>query len=220
MSVADVHHLIPTSGLKIIGEYFLPIHHNLLGVKGTTLDQIKTVHSHIHAIPQCKKFIKKLGDVKTNVQVDTAGSAMNVAQMKDKSQAAIASKLAADIYGLEVLAEHIEDAEHNSTRFLVFSKQPVTHFDKNASLMTSITFEVRNIPAALYKALGGFATNNVQMTKLESYVGAHFNVAFFYADVVGHPDEENLKLALEELSFFAKDINILGTYPASLSRNI
>ena len=211
--VADVHHLIPKSGLHIIGGHLQPIHHNLLGVKGTKIEDIQTVHSHIHAIPQCKGYLKKL-TVQTNVQADTAGAARNVSEIKDKTQAAIASTLAAELYDLEILDTNIEDADHNTTRFLVFSRNPRTSFPDKAHLKTSFTFEVRNIPAALYKALGGFATNNVQMTKLESYVGAEFKVAFFYADVIGHPEEDDLKLALEELTFFAKDMKILGTYPA------
>ncbi|MBL4589718.1 MAG: prephenate dehydratase [Alphaproteobacteria bacterium] len=211
--VADVHHLIPKSGLHIVGEHLQPIHHNLLGVKGTKIEDIQTVHSHIHAIPQCKGYLKKL-NVQTNVQADTAGAARNVSEIKDKTQAAIASTLAAELYDLEILDTNIEDADHNTTRFLVFSRKPRTSFPDKAHLKTSFTFEVRNIPAALYKALGGFATNNVQMTKLESYVGAEFKVAFFYADVIGHPEEDDLKLALEELTFFAKDMKILGTYPA------
>ncbi len=215
--VADVHHLIPRSGLYIVGEHFQPIHHNLLGIKGSQIKDIKMIHSHIHALPQCRNFIKTL-NVQTNVQADTAGSARNVAEMNDPAHAAIASALAADIYDLEILKETIEDADHNTTRFLVFSTQPLTELPKNKQLMTSFTFEVRNIPAALYKALGGFATNNVQMTKLESYVGAHFKVAFFFADVLGSPDDENLALSFEELNFFAKDVKILGTYPAHIDR--
>ncbi len=215
--VADVHHLIPTSGLYIIGEHFQPIHHNLLGIKGTKIEEIKVIHSHLHAIPQCRKLIKTL-NVQTNVQADTAGSAQNIANLNDPTQAAIASTLAAKIYDLEILQEHIEDEDHNTTRFLIFSKKPLTEFPTEISLITSLTFEVRNIPAALYKAMGGFATNNVQMTKLESYVGAHFKAAFFFADVIGHPDDDNLKLALDELNFFAKDIHVLGTYPAHSER--
>lgn len=211
--VADVHHLIPTSGLYIIGEHIQPIHHNLLGLRGAKIEDIKIVHSHIHAIPQCRKLVKSLG-VETNVQADTAGSAKNIIALGDPSHAAIASSLAAEIYGLDILQSNIEDASHNTTRFLVFSKVPCDHFAEKSEIKTSLTFEVRNIPAALYKAMGGFATNNVQMTKLESYVGAEFKVAFFYAEILGHPDDDNIKLALEELSFFAKDMRILGSYPS------
>ena len=210
--VADVHHLIPTSGLHIIGEHFQPIHHTLLGVKGAKIEEIEVVHSHIHAIPQCRKLIKEL-NVTTNVAADTAGSARDVAELNHPKHAAIASSLAAEIYDLEILRENIEDEDHNTTRFLVFSREPLKDMSRDQPLMTSFTFEVRNIPAALYKAMGGFATNNVQMTKLESYVGAGFNVAFFYADVMGHPEDENLRLALEELNFFAKDVKMIGTYP-------
>lgn len=212
--VADVHHLIPTSGLYIIGEHIQPIHHNLLGLKGSNIEDIKVIHSHIHAIPQCKKLVKELG-AQTNVQADTAGSARNIVELNDPTQAAIASSLAADIYDLETLKENIEDETHNTTRFLVFSKTPKVKFTQGKQLKTSLTFEVRNIPAALYKAMGGFATNNVQMTKLESYVGAEFKVAFFYTDILGHPDDDNVKLSLEELRYFAKDMRVLGTYEIS-----
>ncbi len=212
--VADVHHLIPRGGLYIIGETFLPIRHALLAVKGATIADLKHVHSHIHAIPQCRETIKRLG-LKAHVHADTAGAAAEVAERNDKAHAAIASTLAAEIYGLDVLINDIQDADHNTTRFLVLSRQPaVPAYRPGDRVLTSFVFRVRNIPAALYKALGGFATNGVNMVKLESYVGEHFQAARFYCDVEGHPDSPALKLALEELAFFAHEVKVLGTYPA------
>jgi prephenate dehydratase len=213
--VADVHHLIPKGGLYIIGEYFLPIRHTLMGVKGATVEDIKEVHSHIHAIPQCRNMIKKL-KVKAHVHADTAGAAAEVAEKGDKTKAAIASSLAADIYGLDILINDIQDADHNTTRFLVLSCEPKTPaYDPQQKVITSFVFRVRNIPAALYKAMGGFATNGVNMTKLESYVDEHFQAAQFFCDVEGHQDSPALKRALEELAFFAREVRVLGTYPAA-----
>ena len=212
--VADVHHLLPAGKLHVIGEYFLPIRHSLLGVKGARKEGLKDVHSHIHAIPQCRKVIKALG-LKSHVHADTAGAAAKIAKDGDVTQAAIASPLAAEIYDLEVLAADVQDAEHNTTRFLVLSLEPeVPPYDKNETMLTSLVFRVRNIPAALYKALGGFATNGISMAKLESYVGEGFQVARFYAEVEGHPDSHALQLALEELEFYAEEVRVLGTYKA------
>lgn len=212
--VADVHHLLPESGLYIIGEYFLPIRHMLLGVKGARLEDLKHVHSHIHALPQCRKIIHKLG-LERHVNADTAGAAEMVATKGDKSHCAIASALAAEIYGLEILKADVQDAAHNTTRFLILSREHVVPaYDEDSCVLTSFVFQVRNIPAALYKALGGFATNGINMAKLESYVDEHFQAAQFYCDVEGHPDSRALKLALEELAFFAKEVRILGTYEA------
>jgi len=212
--VADVHRLLPQSNLQIIGEYFLPIQHALLGVKGATVQDIYTVHSHIHALPQCRKIIKEL-DLDEKVHSDTAGAAQEISKLKDKSQGAIASTLSAEIYGLEVLKENVQDEEHNTTRFLVLSREGyVPEYNKKETYITSFLFEVRNIPAALYKALGGFATNGVNMVKLESYVNENFEAALFYSDVVGHPEDRPLQLAMEELGFFAKDVYPLGTYKA------
>ncbi len=212
--VADVHRLIPESGLFIIGEHFEPINHCLLGVPGARKEELKRVHSHVHALPQCRKLIRSLG-LQPFVYADTAGAAAKVAADGDKTQAAIASRLAAEIYGLEILQDGIQDADSNTTRFIVLSREPramdVSDYDR---LITSFVFEVRNIPAALYKALGGFATNGVNMTKLESYIGPDFNAARFYSEVIGHPEQAGLALALEELTFFAKDVRIAGTYPA------
>jgi prephenate dehydratase len=207
--VADVHHLLPTSGLSIIGEHFLPIHHCLLGVKGSTLEDLKDVHSHIHAIPQCRKFIRD-NSLNPVIHADTAGAAAEIATRGDKTQGAIASSLAAEIYDLDILARDIEDHHHNKTRFVVLSPMPSNQ--KGDSMMTAFFFEVRNIPAALFKAMGGFATNGVNMMKLESYVDHQFQAARFYCEVDGHPDDQSLKLAMEELSFFAKDVKILGSF--------
>ena len=217
--VADVHHLIPSGDLSIIGEFFLKIRHCLLGIPGASIKQVTDVHSHVHAIPQCKKIIEKFG-LTSHVVADTAKGASDIKKWRDPRQAAIASELAAEIYGLDVLARDIQDAAHNTTRFLVFSRHSdVPPHQPGDDYITSFVFEVRNIPAALYKALGGFATNGVQMTKLESYVDKHFNVARFYADVEGHTEERSLQLAFEELSFFAKKVTILGTYHAHTFRN-
>jgi len=212
--VADVHRLLPQSGLHIIGETFLPIHHALIGIKGATIEGLTDVHSHVHALPQCSKIIQEL-KLKKHVRADTAGSAQDVLAMNDPSQAAIASTLAAEIYGLEVLKECIEDVAHNTTRFIFLSKDVyVPEYDENKDYITSFIFEVRNIPAALFKSLGGFATNGINMAKLESYVDEKFQAAVFYADVMGHTDQKSLRLAMEELGFFAKDVQIMGTYEA------
>jgi prephenate dehydratase len=216
--VADIHHLMPTSGLNIVAEYFLPVRHQLLGVKGAKLGDPKTVQSHIMALGQCRKLIKKLG-LKPVVGADTAGAARLVAEAGDKAHAAIASKLAADIYGLDVLAADIEDEKHNTTRFIVLSREPDWAASGDRLIVTTFVFQVRNIPAALYKALGGFATNGVNMTKLESYqLNGDFFATQFYADVEGHPDDRPLKLALEELAFYSKEMKILGVYPAARYR--
>ncbi len=222
--VADVHYLILNGELYIIGEHFQLIRHCLLGLPGAKLEELTDVHSHVHAIPQCKKIIEDL-HLDRHVVADTAKGASDIKIWGDKTQGAIGSELAADIYGLEILKKDVQDAAHNTTRFLIFSRENhAPEFKKSTKYLTSFIFEVRNIPAALYKALGGFATNGVQMVKLESYVDKHFNVARFYADVEGHIDERSLQLALEELHFFAKQVVMLGTYPAhdfrSLAKNL
>jgi prephenate dehydratase len=212
--VSDIHHLMPTAGLHIIAESFLPIRNQLMAPKGATLGGLKTVESHIMALGQCRNTIRKLG-IKAVVAADTAGAAMEVARLGDKTRAAIASTLAAEIYGLQILAENIEDAAHATTRFIVLSREDKRARRGDGLVLTTFVFEVRNIPAALYKALGGFATNRVNMTKLESYmIEGNFFATQFYADVEGHPDDPNLKLALEELAFFSKELTILGVYPA------
>jgi prephenate dehydratase len=217
--VADVHHLLAGGDLHIIGEHFLKIDHALLGVPGATIEGLKHVHSHLHALPQCRKVIKELG-LKPHVHADTAGAAQEVAQKADKEHAAIASRLAAQIYGLSILRPDVQDADHNTTRFVILSRDPkIPPFQEDTQFITSFLFHVRNIPAALYKALGGFATNGVNMIKLESYVNPQFEVAHFYVDVMGHPEARGLKLALEELRFFAKEVTMLGTYPAHAFRS-
>ncbi len=211
--VGDIHHLMPTAGLHIIGEWFLPIRNQLMAPKGARLDQIKTVESHVMALGQCRNSIRRLG-LKPIVAADTAGSAREVAERGDPTCAAIASRLAAEIYGLDILAEDIEDASHSTTRFIVLSRTPERAAPGNGRVLTTFVFEVRNVPAALYKALGGFATNGVNMTKLESYmIEGSFFATQFYADVEGHPDERGLAFALEELNFFSKELRILGVYP-------
>jgi prephenate dehydratase len=212
--VSDIHSLMPNSKLNIIAEWFLPIRNQLLAPKGATLKDLKTVESHIMALGQCRKSIRKFG-LKALVAADTAGAAREVAERGDKSCAAIASRLAAEIYGLDILAENIEDATHATTRFIVLSREPHPARNGNGPVITTFVFQVRNVPAALYKALGGFATNGVNMTKLESYmIEGQFTATQFYADVEGHPDDRALALALDELQFFSKKMKILGVYPA------
>lgn len=212
--VADIHHLLPESGLHITGEHFLPIHFQVLALPGTALADIRTVHSHVHALGQCRRIIREYG-WRPVVEGDTAGAAREVAERRDRTMAALAPRLAADLYGLDILAEDVEDADHNTTRFVVLSKEPSTPAP-GGDIMTTFVFRVRNVPAALYKALGGFATNSVNITKLESYqLDGQFSATQFYADVEGHPDDRSLALALEELTFFSTKVRILGVYPAS-----
>ena len=211
--VADIHHLLPESGLFIVGEWFLPIRHQLMAVRGAKLAEIKTVESHVQALGQCRRMIRQLG-IKPIVSGDTAGSARIVAQRGDKSSAAIASRLAAEIYGLDIIAEDVEDETHNTTRFVVLARQEDWAAQESGPLVTSFVFRVRNLPAALYKALGGFATNGVNMTKLESYmVDGNFFATQFYAEVDGHPNDKGLAFALEELKFFSREFRIVGVYP-------
>src|SRR6201995_480285 len=218
--VADIHHLLPDSGLFIIGEWFLPIRHQLMAPRGSRLADIKTVESHVHALGQCRRIIRKLG-VKSIVAADTAGSARDISERKDKSVAAIASRLAAEIYGLDILAEDIEDEAHNTTRFVVLAREEKWAKKDSGPLVTSFVFRVRNLPAALYKAMGGFATNGVNMTKLESYmVDGNFFATQFYADVDGHPNDKGLAFALEELKFFSREFRIVGCYPADPYRKV
>jgi prephenate dehydratase len=210
--VADVHHLLPHSGLHIVGEHYERVHHHLLAPRGATLDTVKVVRSHVHALSQCRNIIRELG-LKPVVAADTAGAAAEVAERNDPSVAAIASELAGEIYGLDSLRRNIEDAAHNTTRFLILAREPKLA-SPGGLIVTSFVFRVRNVPAALYKALGGFATNGVNMTKLESYmVNGFFAATQFWADVEGHPDERPLKLALEELRFFSKELHVFGVYP-------
>ncbi|KKB77101.1 prephenate dehydratase [Devosia limi DSM 17137] len=213
--ITDIHHLLPESGLYIIGETFLRVEMTLLGVPGATLADIKAVQSLSVALGQCRKFISQNG-YRTINAVDTAGSAREVAEKGDKSVAAIASRFAAQIYGLNVLAENIEDAAHNTTRFLVLSRDQQEAPAGNGKVKTTFVFRVRNVPAALYKAMGGFATNGVNMTKLESYmVGGAFTATQFYADIEGHPSDIGVQHAFEELGFFTDYFRVLGVYPAA-----
>ncbi len=213
--VADIHHLMPRSSCYIIDEYFLPIHFQLMAVQGATIDTIKTVYSHIHALGQCRKIIAKHG-WKATIAGDTAGAARMVSERKDKSIAALAPSLAASLYKLEILENNVEDEDHNTTRFVILSNEEIRAERGSGEIMTSFIFQVRNIPAALYKAMGGFATNGVNMTKLESYqIGGSFFATQFYADIEGHPDDYNVKLAMDELRFFCEKLDILGVYPAS-----
>lgn len=212
--VADIHHLMPHSKLYIVAEHFLRVHHQLLGLKGASLSDIKTVRSHIHALGQCRDIIRKL-NLQSIVSADTAGAAREIAALKDPSAAAIATALAGEIYGLETLKANVEDEEHNTTRFIVLSAEPDDAEPEDAPVITSFIFRVRNVPAALYKALGGFATNGVNMIKLESYqLEGQFAATQFYADIEGHPQERPVRLALEELQFFTSHMRILGVYKA------
>jgi prephenate dehydratase len=212
--VADIHHLLPHANLHIVGEHFLRIHFNLMAPKGATLKTIKSVESHIHALGQCRRFIRKHG-FKAVIAADTAGAARHIAETSDITRGALAPKLAAKIYGLKVLAENVEDEDHNTTRFVILSKKKQHTNPGNGPVVTTFVFRVRNLPAALYKAMGGFATNGVNMTKLESYmIEGNFFATMFYADVEGHPNDRGLAFAMEELQFFSREFKILGVYPA------
>ena len=215
--VADVHSLLPKSDLYIVDEAFVRVHVNLLGVKGAKLSDVREAHGHVVILPQCAGFLKDHG-IKGKVSSDNARAAREVAEAGDVSRAALASELAAEIYGLDVLARHIEDHKNNTTRFLVMARE-LDETRRSDRMMTTFTFRVRNIPAALYKAMGGFATNGVNMTKLESYmVGGSFTATEFYADIEGHPQDPNVKLALEELAYFTSQFKLLGVYPADRPR--
>jgi prephenate dehydratase len=214
--VADIHHLMPQSGLNIVAEWFLPVQHQLMAPRGASLRTIRTVESHVHALGQCRNIIRKLG-IKAVVAADTAGAAREVAEAGDATRAALATTLAAQIYGLKILKKNVADSRHNTTRFVVLARRPRWASVKEKRVITTFIFQVRNIPAALYKAMGGFATNGVNMTKLESYmVDGSFSATQFYADVQGHPKDRALELALEELEFVSqpKTLKILGVYPA------
>jgi prephenate dehydratase len=212
--IADIHHLLPEAGLYIVGEHFHRVRHQLLGIKGAKISDLKTVFSQGPALGQCRKIIRDMRLTAQNWH-DTAGSARHIAELKDKSAAAIASSLAAEIYGLDVLKADVEDEPHNMTRFLIMAHEPDDAPNDGKRVVTTFVFRVRNVPAALYKAMGGFATNGVNMTKLESYqLGGSFNATQFYADIEGHPEERNVRLALEELQFFTSKLTVLGVYPA------
>ena len=216
--VSDVYHLLPEGGIYITGEHYLPVHHQLLGVPGAKLSDIKVARSHPMALGQVRKRLEDLGITPQN-DVDTAGAARAVSELGDPSIGAIASTLAGETYGLQVLAKDIEDAAHNTTRFIVLSNTPLRLPKGDAPVVTSFVFKVRNVPSALFKALGGFATNGVNMTKLESYmVDGSFWATQFYADVEGHPDDDAMKHAMDELYFFSDTVLMLGTYPANAAR--
>jgi prephenate dehydratase len=213
--VADIHHLLPGADLYIVGEHFLRVRHQLMAKRGATLATVKTVLSHTQALGQCRNTLRELG-LKPVPEADTAGSARMVSQSDDLTVAAIAPRLAAEIYGLEILKSDVEDEAHNTTRFLVLAKEPDDAEPGDGPVITTFIFRVRNVPAALYKAMGGFATNGVNMTKLESYQPeGSFNATMFYADIAGHPADRPVQLALEELSFFSMELKVLGTYRAS-----
>lgn len=216
--IADIHHLLPDAGLHIVGEHFVRIRHQLLGLKGAKVDGLTRVFSQGPALAQCLKLIRDL-KLKAENWHDTAGSARHVAELKDPAVAAIASALAGQLYGLDVLKANVEDESHNMTRFLIMSREP-DDAPNEGNIVTTFVFRVRNVPAALYKAMGGFATNGVNMTKLESYqLGGSFNATQFYADIEGHPEDRSVKLALEELAFFTSKLTVLGIYPASPLRD-
>jgi prephenate dehydratase len=216
--VADVHFLLPESGLFIVGEHFLRVRHCLLGLPGTRRTDIKQAVSHPQALGQCRKRLRDWGIAPVQY-ADTAAAAALVLEQGDRSVAAIASKLAGEVFGLDVLEAGIEDMDHNTTRFVVLARQPATPDAADGPVMTSFTFEVRSVPAALYKALGGFATNGVNMTKLESYQpGGSFTAPAFYAEIDGTPADANVKLAMEELAFHSRSVRLLGTYPRAKTR--
>ena len=213
--VADIHRLLPESGLHIVDEAFTRVKISLMALPGASLEDITKVRAHLVLLPQARAFLARHG-IEAEAAADSAGAAKELTETQDRSVGVLASDLAADIYGLNILARGIEDHGHNTTRFLVMSRKPVMARRGEYGMITSFVFRVRNIPAALYKAMGGFATNSVNMTKLESYmVGGSFAATQFYADIEGHPDDDNVKLAMEELDFFTDHIKVLGTYPAA-----
>jgi len=217
--VADIHHLLPESSLHIIGEYFLPIRHQMMAPKGAKISDLKTVQSHVMALGQCRNVIRELGLLPI-VGADTAGSARQIAERGDPTAAALAPEMAADVYGLDILRRDVEDAAHNTTRFLILSKEKLEAANSGQTVISTFIFRVRNVPAALYKALGGFATSGVNMTKLESYqLEGQFFASMFYADIEGHPEDPSVALALEELAFFCAELKILGVYRASPFRD-
>jgi len=213
--VADLHSLLPHTKLKIVAEHFQRVEHCLVALPGASLKSIKTVKSHVQALAQCRNFLKK-HRFEPLVHADTAGAAREIAEIGDPAVGAIASSLAARIYNLKVLAKNIEDADHNTTRMLVFSRDHATLDWRTVQCMTAFLFRVKSRPAALYKALGGFATNGVNIVKLESYLsGARFEQAQFYAEVEGHPEQRSVHLAFEELGFFSEELKLLGTFPTN-----
>ena len=217
--VADIHHLIPTSDQYIIGEHFQPVNHQLMAPQGANLSDIKEVHSHIHALPQCRKLIRELG-IEPVVHADTAGACEMIAEKGDPTLAAIGSPLAAEIYKLQILRKNIQDIGNNVTRFIILARERITPHPRDGDAMTTIVFQVRSVPASLYKTLGGFATANINITKLESYIEpGSFEQAQFYADFEGHPEDQRVAWALEEAQFFCTRMQILGTYPRNSFRH-
>ncbi len=218
--VGDIHYLLAGTKLHITGEHYLPIRFQLMALPGTQLSEVKKARSHIMGLGQCRNFLRRHG-IEPVTAADTAGAAREVVEMGDRSIAAIAPRLAATVYGLEILAEDIEDAAHNTTRFVIMSRDPCDIEPGGSGVKMAFLFEVRNIPAALYKALGGFATNGVNMTKLESYLtGGSFEATQFYAEIEGHPDERRVQLALEELGFFSQSLKILGVFRKAANTRI
>ena len=216
--VPDMHQLLPESGLFVVGEAFQRVEHCLLAPKGATVAGLRRAHSHAVALGQVRNILREL-NLQAVVEADTAGSAELVAKWNNLEDCAIASSLAAELFGLEILRANVEDAAHNTTRFYVMARQPRPSRPDEHDLMTTFVFRVRNVPAALYKALGGFATNGINMTKLESYmVGGHFTATQFLCDVEGHPEQPALRRALEELTFFSREYRILGVYPSAQFR--
>ncbi len=217
--IAEIHHILPKSTVSIVGEYFQPVQHCLLAPKGATIQTVKTIYSHPQGLMQCRENIKKLG-MKTETYSNTAQAAADVAKWNDKTKAAIASPLAGELYGLEVLKDHMEDSSDNTTVFVAIAKEPVDPDPKKGKVITSVMFTIRNIPAALYKALGGFATNGVNMLKIESYIpGGVSSNAQFLISFEGHPQQKNVQMAIEELGFFTKKVKVLGVYYADKNRN-
>lgn len=217
--VSDVHFLLPQTGLHIIGEFFLPINHQLLGLPGTKLADVKSASSHPQALAQCSEFLKRHG-IKPTARIDTALSCQDVLKFQDKSIAAIASKLAGEIYGLDVVAPNVENARNNTTRFLIMAREPEIPEDDGGAFITSFIFKAKNIPAALYKALGGFATNGINITKLESYLlEGKFVSARFYAEIESHPSRKAFQNAFDELKFFSESI-LFWEHTAPISTGI
>lgn len=216
--VGDIHHLLPATSLHMIGEHLMRIRFQLMALPGTKLEDVESAYSHIMALGQCRNYLRD-HKIQARTAADTAGAARQVAERGDPKAAAIAPELAAQEYGLEILARDIEDATHNTTRFVIMSPEPLEISPDDGPSITAFLFQVRNIPSALYKALGGFATNGVNMTKLESYqIEGSFSASQFYAEIEGHPDDRSVQLALEELGFFSNSLKILGVYPRNPAR--
>ncbi len=219
--VEEIYRLIPKMKLHVIAEHFEPVTHCLLAPKNATLESIKTVASHPQALAQCHNNINKL-NLKAIAKLDTAGAAKEISSLNDIGKSAIASKLAAQIYDLKILKENFEDISGNTTRFFILSSEKkVPKYDPKSSYITSLVFQVRNIPASLYKALGGFATNGINLLKIESYMSSDLTQGSqFHVDIDGHIEARAMRLALEELAFFADDVRILGTYESHRFRSL